>query len=481
MNFVFLLATLVYISILISVGVFFYFKQKNAADFMVGSRSLNFWVTAIATHATDMSAWIFMALPGLVYRQGLFEAFWIAVGLVICMFLTWQFIAPKIRIMTEKEDAPTLPAYFERRFNDTSGVLRTLSACICVLFFTFYISSGIVALGNTIEMAFSLSYFLGIFLGTFVMALYTVLGGFVAIAWNHFVKGVLILTVLFIVPIFGWIKVGGMSKIFTAVQNKGISLAIIPDYSLSTVGAILVALFSWGIGYFGIPHVLVNFMGIDDAKNMKKSQYLGTAWQILILSFALIVGLIGIAFFADKELVNSELVFVGMAKSLFPPLIAGLAFCAVLAAAMSTMDSQILVSASTIAEDLYKRFFDKKISSKKLLIVSQIAGVVITLISFFIAFFNRETRILDLVQYAWSGLGASFGPLVITAFYATWATRQGAIAGVLVGAISAAVWPHFNLPLAHAQIIPAFLLSFAAIWIVSMISKSHFVFRKQSQ
>lgn len=470
MNFTFIFSAALYVSILIMVGLVFYFRQKNASDFMVGGRSVNFWVTAIATHATDMSAWLFMAFPGLVYREGLFGPFWVAVGLVVCMFLTWQFIAPKVRTLTEKENVSTLPAYFEKRFNDSSGILRTISALVCIVFFTFYISSGIVALGRTIEMTFGMPYHQGIFWGTLVMALYTLLGGFIAVAWNDFMQGMFVLVILFLVPIFGCVEVGGFSNVFAAVKSSNVSLSIFPDFSLKTFGSIIVAMFSWGIGYFGLPHILVNFMGIDDAKNMKKSQYMGIAWQILTLAFAMIIGFIGIAYFADKTLAGSELVFIVMAKNLFPAFMTGFVLCAILAAAMTTMDSQILVSASTIADDLYKRFFDKNMSSKKLLIVSQIAGVGITFFSFLLAF-NNNKSILDLVKYAWSGLGASFGPLVIASFYSRWVTRAGAITGVLVGSASAAIWPHLNLPLAQAHIIPSFILSFISIYVVSKLSR----------
>jgi sodium/proline symporter len=469
MDILFLMSFIIYLGILAFVGFLFYRKQKNASDFMVGSRSVNYWVTAIATHATDMSTWLFMAFPGMVYRKGVF-AFWVAIGLGLGMHFVWKFIAPKLRQISEEMNCTTIPSFFENRFNDTSGTIRLISALMAVIFFTFYISAGIVGIGRTIQATFSIDYQLGIVIGTTVVALYTLLGGFIAVAWNDFLQGMFVLVVIIFVPIFATVKAGGIGNVINVLNAKEIPLSLFPDYSFKTISSIVTSMFGWGLGYFGMPHILVNFMGIDKTENIKKAHIMGISWHIFSLTAAASIGLIGVAFF-NQGLMQSEFVFIEMAKSLFPSFISGFVLCAILAAATSTMDSQILVSASTIAEDLYKKFFNSNISSERLLTISRIAGCVVTLVSFVLAFNNNE-MIVDLVYYAWAGLGGAFGPLIIVSLHSKFATRQGAIAGILVGGTTAALWPHLPFETDKAlALIPAFVLSLTSIYLVSAVTR----------
>ena len=470
MDIAFVSSFFVYLGTITLTGLIFYRKQKKAEDFMLGSRTLNYWVTAIATHASDMSTWLFMAFPGLVYRQGLF-AVWTAVGLLIGMYFTWTYIAPRLRSYTEKYDSSTLSSFFAERFNDSSGSIRIVAAIITLVFFTFYISSGIVGLGRTIEITFGIDYHIGILVGTLVVALYTLLGGFLAVAWNDFIQGMFVLFIILGVPIAACLKTGGISTTLDIItqQNPG-ALSLFPDYSLSTFFTIITSALGWGLGYFGLPHVLVNFMGIDDVKNMKKARNMGMAWQIISLCGAVAIGMIGIAYFASSGLEQSEFVFIAMSKTLFAPFIAGLVLCGILAAAITTMDSQILVSASTIADDLYKKFINPKASSEKILTISRLGGFVITLISFLLAY-NNNSSILDLVYYAWAGLGGSFGPLMIAALFWKNMTRQAALAGMISGAVTAGVWPHLHLPLPNDfALIGAFIISFSCMWITTKIT-----------
>jgi len=457
-----------YISVLITIGFIISKKQKDSCDFMIGSRSVNYWVTAIATQATDMSAWLFMAFPALIYTQGV-TGCGSAIGLLVCMFLSWHFIAKKLREETERYQAPTLSSYFEKRFDDKSGSIRIVSALISLFFFTLYISGGIVALGRALEATFGFSYHTGITFGMLTVAAYTVLGGFIAVAWNDFLQGMFVLVIMIFFPLYALKHIGGFASIVKAASLNNITLSLFPDYSLSTIAGVIVPAFGWGLGYFGQPHILVNFMGIDNPNEIKKAKYLGISWQIIALSAATLIGLIGIAFF-PTPLANGELVFIDMVKVLFNPLLAGLILCAILAAAISTMDSQILVSASMLTQDIYKKIFNKTATKKQLLTISRLASVAVILASFMLAFNNNE-KIFAIVLYAWSGLGSTFGPVLICSLYSKRITRSGALAGIITGGITAGSWRYLGLPLKAYAIIPGFVLSLLAIAIFSYFKK----------
>jgi len=473
MNVLFLPAFFGYISILIFIGWTVSKRQKSSSDFIIGDRSVNYWVTAIATHATDMSAWLFMALPGAIYLAGPF-ACWRALGLLTFMFLTWQFVAKKLRLATEAHGAITLSSYFEKRFSkqgDKSGpgLIRIVSAAVALFFFAAYISAGIVALGRALEATFGFSYHTGITLGTLTVALYTILGGFVAVAWNDFFQGLFVLLIIVIFPLFALHHVGGFPAILQAAAAKNISLSLFPDLSVMTIYTIITLFFGWGLGYFGQPHILVNFMGIDNPQNIRKAKYVGLSWQFVTLSAATLVGLIGIAFF-KQPLVNNELVFINMVQALVTPFFAGLLLCAILAAAISTMDSQILVSASMLTQDIYKKIFNRKASQKKLLAMSRISAVGIVVFSYLMAV-NASQSILDLVGYAWFGLGSAFGPVLLFSLYSKKITRSGALAGIVVGAFTAASWKFIVPSISELTAIVGFAASTLAILVVSRLSK----------
>lgn len=467
-NIEFVISFFIYAALLTVVGWLFAKKQKTSSDFMVGGRSINYWVTAIATHATDMSAWLFMAFPGAIYTYGL-PACWSAIGLLICMYLTWQFVAPKLRTATEHYGALTLSSYFEKRFNDKSGVLRTVSASIALFFFTLYISAGIVALGRALHATFGFSYLTGITIGTLAVALYTLLGGFIAVAWNDFLQGSFVFLVMLFVPAYALYHIGGLDVITQAAHTQNIALTLLPDFSLTTLSTLLIPALGWGLGYFGQPHILVNFMGLDNPDNMHKAKRVGIAWQLITMSAAVLVGLVGIAFF-KIPLANNELVFIAIVKSLFSPLFAGFILCAILAAAISTMDSQILVSASMIAQDLYKSVFHRTATPERLVTLSRIGGIVITLLSFLFAL-NNDESIFALVRYAWCGLGSTFGPVLLFSLYSKKITRNGALTGIVVGGIVAGVWKYLHVPFTDYAIIPGFILSLISIITISEITR----------
>lgn len=466
------LAFVVYFLILLTIGFASHRKSKTESDFILGDRSLSFWLTALSAHAADMSAWLFMALPAAVFIGGM-QTSWMALGLFLGMFLNWQFVAPRLRSFTEETGSYTLSTFFEKRFNDPSGWLRLLTALFLIFFMTVYLAAGLVAMGFLFEALFSIDYYIGIALAISAVVAYTFVGGFVAVAWTDLFQALFLLSVVIFVPFYALGSFGGFEVVQQAADAKNISLSLLPDPSLQGIFSIAMIALGWGLGYFGQPHIITKFMGIRDVKEMGKAKILGMTWQSLALFGACFIGVVGIGFF-PQGIVNDELVFVEMVKNLFSPFFGGLILCAVLAANISTMDSQLLVSASTVAEDLYKRFFNKSAASALLLKVSRCAVVGIGALALFIASF-KNTSVLGAVFYAWGGLGASFGPLVIAALYMKSATRTGAICGMLIGGIIGALWPLIN-PLVTVWAIPAmvpgFLFGLLGIYGISCIKRS---------
>ncbi|CCB86976.1 sodium/proline symporter [Parachlamydia acanthamoebae] len=464
-------AFLTYFVILAAIGVVAHQRLRTSADFILGNRSLNFWLTALSAHASDMSAWLFMALPAAIMLGGLSQS-WIAFGLLLGMFLNWQYIAKKLRQETEKYNSFTLSSYFESRFNDRSGIIRLLTASMALIFLTCYLSAGMIAMGRLFESVFGIDYYVGLTIAMFVVVFYTSFGGFTTIAWIDLFQALFLLFIIVLVPIMAYLQLpNGLETIAQAAAAQDIHLGFFHKNSTESYFSIIFLVLGWGLGYFGMPHILTKFMGIRNPEEINKSKYLGMSWQIIALAGSVAIGFIAIGFFNDP-LDNSELVFIDIVQSLFNPFTASFIICAILAANMSTMDSQILVCGSILSEDLYKHMFRSHASSKELLLVSRIGVVVISLISLSIAFSNNSS-ILDTVLYAWSGLGCSFGPLVLAALYSKHANRQGAIAGIIFGGVTAGTWPLINRHLFELPVppmVPGFAASLLSIALFSYLT-----------
>lgn len=463
-------AFLVYFGLLLTVGIYFHKKQTSSAEFVMGNRSLNFWLVALSAHASDMSAWLFMAFPMAILLLGLGQI-WIAGGLIVGMFLNWHFVAPKLRTMTEASNSYTLPSFFEKRFNDDSGLIRLLSAIVMIIFLVHYLAACLIAMGALLESLFGIEYMIGLTIAMLVVVIYTFIGGFTTVAWTDFFQAIFLLAMIIIVPVAAYFHVGGWDNIVSAASQKNIPLTLpyLWDFE-STLPLFLLAL-GWSLGYFGMPQVITKFMGIKNASDLNKSKWLGMSWQTLALAAAATVGVIGIAFF-PQGLSNPELVFVEMVKTLFHPFFGGLILCGIIAANMSTMDSQILVCASMMSEDLYRRFYKGGVSDKSVLRISQFSVVLVSFIALLLAA-DRSATILDSVSYAWSGLGASFGPLVLMSLYSNRVTRAGAVLGLLTGCLIVMVWPVLNpmiMTMAIMPMIPGFFGSLAVIYSVSKIT-----------
>ncbi|MDE3045999.1 MAG: sodium/proline symporter [Verrucomicrobiota bacterium] len=459
-----------YFAVLLFVAFLSVQRQKSDTDFVIGNRSLNFWLTALSAHASDMSSWLFLAYPAMVFLLGPAAA-WAAIGLTVGMFLNWQFVAPKIRTITEQTNSLTLNSYFESRFNDRSGAIRIVSATMSVLFFTIYISSGLVALGVLVESLFGLNYVIGITIGLGIVVIYVFAGGYRTVAYIDLFQGFFLLGVIVFIPAYLLVHFDGMAPVMKAVAAKNLSTSLLPDFSFKSLWSVFAGAAGWGLGYFGQPHILTKFMGIRQVSEMSRAKYLGISWQIIALSAATLVGLLGIYIF-PQGLAEPEQVILNIVKTTLPSFFAGLVLCAILAATTNVMAAQILVVASNLSEDFYKKIFHKQATPAELLRISRISVVIIAVVGFIIAFF-KISSIYHLVNYAWAGLGSSFGPLVLLSLYKKNLNKYGAFAGILVGGLVAAVWPYFDARyhLEIPSLVAGFVFSLIAIPLVSHLTR----------
>jgi sodium/proline symporter len=471
-NPVIIVTFILYLSFMMGVGVYFYRRTNNISDYILGGRKVNYWVTSLSAQASDMSGWLLMGLPGYAYLAGL-EAFWIAFGLAVGTWVNWKYVARRLRIYTELAgDAITLPDYFENRFRDKSKVLRIVSSIFILVFFLIYTSSGFVAGAKLFSSVFGLPYQTGLYIGVLVIIGYTFLGGYMAVSWTDFFQGVLMFFAVTLVPIIGFRLAGGMGNTFNTVRTINPELLnIFTTADGSPVGLIaIISLVAWGLGYFGQPHILARFMGIRSADDIAPARRIATVWVVISLAFAVIIGLVGLAGLdLNFEGADSERVFIYLIDAVVPPVLAGVFLSAILAAIMSTADSQLLVTSSALTEDLYAVLLRNKASQKELVWISRISVVVVALIAMFIAF-DPESSVLGLVSYAWGGFGATFGPIVVLSLFWKGMTRNGALAGLLVGGFTVLIWKNLTGGIFDLyEIVPGFVLGLLAIVLFSHV------------
>lgn len=451
------LAISLYFLAVLAIGLSSYKRHQNATDFIIGSRSLNYWLTALAAHASDMSSWLFMAYPAMIFSFGL-DKIWIALGLILCMFANWHFVAPKIRVATEKSGSLTFFSYLEERFADRTGRLRLASTLICFVFYTIYISAGLVGLGLLIQSLFGISYPLAVFLSISIAVPYILIGGYRTLAWIDLFQGIFLMLIIVCVPLILLPKIGGIEGLKDSYPFP------IKEFSLKGVLEIFLVMLGWGLGYFGQPTIITKFMGIKNPAEIAKSKVIGMSWMTISLLAATGVGLVAIPFF-QEGLANPEMVFIDLVKGSFSPFFIGLILCAIFAASINVMSSQILVLCSSISEDIYRRFCKREVSSKELLLVSRLSILFVALLAFGIAYYKIST-IYALVLYAWSGLGASFGPLIIYSLYTKRPEKMVAWVAIFAGCIGSALWPLINTSI--DPIIIGFVLSFLSIGVTGM-------------
>ncbi|GLX79212.1 sodium/proline symporter PutP [Thalassotalea insulae] len=461
---------LLYFTLLIFIGVYAMKKSTaNNNEYLLGGRNVSAKVTALSAGASDMSGWMLMGLPGAAYLGGL-NSIWLALGLVIGAYINYQFVAPKLRVFTEvANDALTIPEFFSKRFALEAGSIRLISSIIIICFFTVYTASGLVAGGKLFQSAFGFDYNLGVILTVSVVVIYTVLGGFLAVSLSDFIQGVIMLIALVAVP---YVAFGELN--FT---EQSLELSSYFNFDIELVAAL--GLMTWGLGYFGQPHIIVRFMAINCHTNLGKAKHIGIGWMTISIIGALATGIIGAAYIAQSTTVlnDPETIFVHLSQTLFHPMIAGWLLAAILAAIMSTISSQLLVSSSSLVEDIYKVFGSKQ-DSKNSLLISRLCVALVAIIASAIAMSNTGS-VLKLVAHAWAGFGAAFGPLVLFSLWWKKLTHQGAVAGVTVGALTVMIWTYVpiladgaTLSSLFYELLPGFLASSLAIIAVSLTTSA---------
>lgn len=468
-----IVAFLIYVSIVLAIGFYAYVRTKSAGDYFLGGRQLSPTVAAISAGASDMSGWVLLGLPGYAYLAGL-EAAWISIGLVIGVAANWLLMAKRLRIYSAQlDDAVTLPAYLQRRFSDPSPWLKSIASVSILVFFLFYVGSGLIAGGKLFNEVFGFDYHIAVFVSVALILLYTLFGGFLAVSWTDVFQGILMLLALVAVPVLVMTQAGGMGDFAAQINRKNPELLnIFTSADGQALGWMaIISAMGWGLGYFGQPHILARFKALRSPEDTGRAATIGISWALLCYMLAILVGLSGVAFL-DQPLIDSEKVFIALTSLIFHPLVAGVLLAAILAAIMSTVDSQLLVCSASLAEDLYPLVTKQPLSQEKRLQVGRIAVVVLALLATSLAM-NPDSKVLDVVSYAWAGLGASLGPTVMVSVYWRGMTVWGAMAGVIVGALTVVTWSRIDGGLFDLYaLVPGFIFAIIAIILVSLLSKS---------
>ena len=483
MDFQILVGFIAYFVIVLLVGFYFYNKSHGMKDYVLGGRKLNPYVAALSAQASDMSGWLLLGLPGSIYLFGIGQA-WIGIGLAIGSYLAWLFVAKRLRNYSHKAgDSITLSQYFSNRFRDEKNILKTMSAIVILVFFVPYVASGFVSAGNILNsFVTELDYTMCMLVGVVVIIAYTVLGGFKAICWTDVLQAMLMLVAIIVVPLAAIGSLGGWDQVAAITDAPAFSgfLDFFKNADGSTIAAMsIISSLAWGLGYFGMPHILVRYMALEDAKEAKVARRVGTVWIIVALAFAILVGVVGQAYhpgFTTKA--EAQTVFIVMVGGLFAPIIMGILYSALMAAVMSTSDSQLLVASAAVTNDLMS-LSKKKYSDNALMWMSRAVVIVIAIIAAIIAL-DPNSSIMDLVSFAWAGFGAAFGPVVLLSLYWKKSNGKGAFAGMVVGFITTILWNTFlsadsvlkccvyNTGL--YELVPGFLFAVIAMVAVSLVT-----------
>ena len=459
-----------YFALMLAIGWYAYHRSTgDLSEYMLGGRNLGPGVTALSAGASDMSGWMLLGLPGAVMVSGL-SGMWIAVGLSIGAYLNYVWVAPRLRTYTEvARDSITIPDYFENRFHDQTRILRLVSAVIILVFFTLYTSAGMVSGGVLFESAFGLDYRTGLIVTSVVVVAYTLFGGFLAVSMTDFVQGVIMLLALIIVPLVTFDVLGGIGPTVDIVRQLDPKLTSMTE-GLTVLG--FLSLMAWGLGYAGQPHIIVRFMAIKSVRQLKTARRIGMSWMIVSVIGALFTGFAGLAYVSSKNVAlgDRETIFVYLSQVLFHPLMSGFLLAAILAAIMSTISSQLLVTSSALVSDFYHTFLRKDASDRELVAMGRLAVLAVALMSIGLSLTSNDT-ILGLVGNAWAGFGASFGPVIIMSLYWKKMSRWAALAGMVTGAVTVIVW--ISVPALKGlmyEMIPAFALSVVAIIVFSVLT-----------
>lgn len=472
-----ILATfLAYLAMMLFIGYQAWKRTSNSADYFLGGRTLGPWPAALSAGASDMSGWLLLGLPGYAFAAG-FEAFWLAGGLLLGTWLNWLLMAKRLRVYSEAAgNSVTLPEFFTNRFRDHSKMLQAVSAFFILLFFLFYTSSGLVAGGKLFETVFGIDYSVAVVIGTVCIISYTLFGGFLAVSWTDLIQGLLMAAALLIVPIIALQSGSSEQSLLSLLESHNQHLLnpwTSADGEPLTWIAIL-SLAAWGLGYFGQPHILARFAGIRSPDDVPTARRIAVLWSALSMAGAILVGLAGLTYLNGQgsALADGETIFMVLVNAIFHPVIAGILLAAILAAIMSTADSQLLVSSSALAEDFYKDILKKDATSEQVMLVGRLAVVAIALVALFLAF-DPDSSVLGLVSYAWAGFGAAFGPALLISMFWQRMNRFGALAGVVVGGVTVVVWKQLSGGIFDLyEIVPGILFASLAIVVTSLVTEA---------
>lgn len=479
----------VYLLLMVGIGFVFYRKKMSTSEYMLGGRNLNPWVTAMSAQASDMSGWLLTGVPGMccvgiaaASVSGIKDAVFLAIGLLIGTMCNWIFVAKRLRVYTEvASNSITVPSFFENRYDDKKGVLQTIAGVVILFFFTIYAASMFSAGAKLFDTIFGLDYHYALLLGAGIIVIYTLLGGFLAVSWTDLIQGLIMFFALILVPAL--VIKDFTSEQFSALAAIGEALGdfmpVAGDDSFTWVN--IVTSLSWGLGYFGMPHILVRFMATKDKRTIKPATGIAMIWAVITMACAILIGIVGRVALGGDVIndANSETVFMELVNRSFHPVVAGILLSAILAAIMSTADSQLLVASSSFAENIYKRHIRKDASDKETLAVSRLTIIALAAAAILIAL-DPASKIFELVEYAWGGFGAAFGPLVLFSLYSDKLKRSGAIASIVTGAVVSIAWRWGVTPLAETtgiavlgvyELVPGFICASIALWTVSLLDK----------
>lgn len=463
-----LIGFIVYLIILLVVGFLTFRFNKTIADYVLAGRRLGVWVVTFSERASGESAWLLLGLPGVVFTSGLSEL-WVAIGCTTGILFSWMFISRRLRTESEANFALTIPEYLENRYDDTTRYIRTFGTIIIVFFFTFYVCAQFIGAGKVLNVTFGIPQFWGMVIGAIIILFYTIMGGFMAVAWTDFVQSLLMVFTLVLLPIIGLIEFGGWEKITAFIATtKADHLSILGGNTGILATLSVISGLSWGLGYMGQPHLLARFMAIKKPDDLRKGSVIAISWAVLAFWGAMFIGLFGIAIFAAGEVGDAEKVMPMMATTLLPGWLAGILISGAIAAMMSTADSQLLVATSAVAEDIYHNFMNPVAAESRLVMISRITTFCIGVAAFVVAMLSQEL-VFTMVGFAWSGLGSAFGPALFLTLWWRKTTREGVLAGMIAGTITVIIW-HFTPQLKGLvyELAPGFVTAFLAVWLVSL-------------
>lgn len=469
-------AFVIYLGLMIYVGLKNASKNNSSADFFLGGRKVGPWVTALSAEASDSSAWLLMGLPGLCYLGGVQESIWTAIGLIAGTYLSWLFVAKPLRKCSIAfGDSITIPEFLSNRFKDKSHLLSIVSVIFIVLFFTIYTASGFVACAKLFNSVFGLNYHAGLAIGLVVILCYTITGGYTAVCTTDFLQGSLIFIAFIISTLIVVFSIGGVGESVNVFKNFQ-ELAGTELKAFDGMG--IISALAWGLGYFGMPHIIVRFMGIRSNSEVGKARRIGIIWMIISYIGAILIGTLGTVYLKKfgitLDSVSAETVFSETMKNMYPAFIAGIFLCAILAASMSTADSQLLAASSAVSQDIFKGLIKKNAEEKEVMIISRFTVFLIALIALLLSL-NPNSSIFSLVSFAWSGFGGTFGPLILLSLYWKRTTAPGAIAGLICGGITDVVWHYIPASVAKIfglyEILPAFIVCLVVTVLVSLLTK----------